>query len=86
MTSDWNVLQQRIDELAGVRRMGSNTGRAAVRLDDLTEILRIPDEMSAVTATSSVSVANFNALLDDVRALHKALRTVKSIIRAKRGR
>jgi hypothetical protein len=81
---DWTVLQQRIDELAGTRR--SNVGRAAVRLDDLNELLRIPEEMKAETASGSISVANFNALLNDVREVHKALRAVASIIRGKRGR
>lgn len=83
---DRNVLQQRIDELAGVRRAGANIGRAAVRLDDLNSLLRIQTALKSEKATSTVTVDLFNALVDDVQMLHTRLLGLAEAMRTRRGR
>lgn len=85
MRSDFRILQERIDELAGVRRRGANIGRAAVRLEDCAELLRFPNEMNAETVTGSVTVGDFNAMLKDVNDIHRTLRAMAGKLRARRG-
>ncbi len=79
------VLQERIDELAGVRRRGTNLNRAAVRLEDCAELLRFPDSMKAQTASGSVTVAAYNNLLSDVEDIHRTLRAMAGKLRLRRG-
>lgn len=75
--------QQELETLAGIRR--KDTSQAAVRVADLDGLLQIPDTLKSAKVTGSVTVADFNKLVDDVTMLHTRLRAVIAAIRARRG-
>ena len=79
---------QELETLAGIRRMGANAGQAAVRLDDLNGLLRLPDTLQSVKATGgqAPTEAEFNALVEDVHLLHTRLLAVIAALRVRRGR
>lgn len=85
MTGD-TVLRQRLEELAGARRAGSK-GKAAVRLEDLQGLLALPATLkSAKAAGAAVTVAEYDALVEDVHTIHRLLRALVGTIRTRRGR
>lgn len=84
MTRDLTVLKERLEALDGSRR--TNVGRAAVRLDDMRGLFEMPRDLKSARADGSVSVAEFNALVDDVHAVHAALRVLVNALRGRRGR
>lgn len=78
--------KQRLDELAGVRQRGA-TGRAAVRIEDLQGLLSLPESLkSAAAAGSAPTKAEFDALVDDVGAIHRRLVAIMSALRSRQGR
>ena len=77
---------QELETLAGIRRMGANTGQAAVRLDDLNGLLRMPDTLKSVAVSGTPTDAEFNTLLEDVQMLHTRLKAVVNALRVRRGR
>lgn len=76
--------RQQLEELAGARQQ---RGRAAVRLDDLDTLLRLPDSLTAAKAAGTAPTkAEFDALVDDVTVLLNRLLGVVLALRARRGR
>lgn len=72
-----------IETLAGARRH-DGAGRAAVRLDDLAGLLQVaPRLKSAKAVGASPTKAEFDALVDDVHALHRRLLAVAQALQAK---
>lgn len=86
MPTEADILKQKIETLDGSRR-GGNAGRAAVRIEDLDGLLALPDTLkSAKAAGTAPTATEFDALVDDVQAIHRRLRAVMSALRARRGR
>ncbi|MPZ36691.1 MAG: hypothetical protein GEU95_01290 [Rhizobiales bacterium] len=79
------VARQKLEELDGSRRLG-NRDRAAVRLGDLNGLLALPDAPKSEKVVSSVTAADFNALVEDVHTIHTRLRAVIVALRGRRGR
>ena len=80
------LLRQKIETLDGSRRLGES-GRAAVRFDDLNGLLALPEKLKSVKAAGSTPTqAEFDALVDDVYELHRRLLNIVGVIRTKRGR
>lgn len=84
MARDADTLRQKVEELDGTRR--GNVGRAAVRLDDLNGLLRMPETLKSVAVSGTPTDAEFNTLLEDVQMLHTRLRAVVQALRVRRGR
>jgi hypothetical protein len=66
------ILRQKIEELDGSRNRGSRA-RAAVRRADLAALLALDPFTLAATTEEAVPVADYNALLALVKAMHAAL-------------
>lgn len=80
------LLRQRVDELDGSRQMAA-TGRAAVRINDLSGLLALPETLkSAKAAGSTPTKAEFDALVEDVTTLHLRLRALVTALRGRLGR
>lgn len=78
------TLKERLEVLDGSRR-GGPRDRAAVRLGDLGALLTLPQApKSAKAAGGSVTTAEFDALVDDVHALHRHLLALARAIQARR--
>lgn len=73
-------LQEDLEVLCG-KRAGSRK-KAAVRIEDFTEVLNLPQVQTA-TLTAAPTLANFNSLLGDVRALNKALKALAQAIQVR---
>lgn len=75
-----------LEVLAGIRRQ--NVGQAAVRLDDLSGLLTMPESLKSTKADDSIGVTvdQFNALVEDVTMLHTRLRAIVAALRTRRGR
>lgn len=67
--------RQKLEVLDGSRRPGT-LHRAAVRRSDLAEIVKLKPAKARRAAGSVVTVAEFNALVDDVLAIRNALDVV----------
>lgn len=84
-----NVTNKNLEDiqvLAGSRRLG-NRGGAAVRLDDLAGLLQMPMTLqSAKAAGATVTVDEFDALVDDVHEMHRRLLAIVDALRARYGR
>lgn len=79
--------QQDLETLAAVRRNTvTNRSKAAVRIDDLSGLLQIPDTLKSEKVTGTVSDTDFNNLVDDVQMLHTRLRAVVAALRTRLGR
>lgn len=64
-------------------RAGSQEG-SAVRHRDLAALLQLPAQLkSAKAAGGTPTAAEFNALVDDVKALHQRLQEVAAIVQSK---
>lgn len=71
--------KEKLEVLDG-SRAGANRRRAAVRIEDLEPILEVPTlKSSNVTATPTV--ADFNALRADVKALSDTLNAISNVLR-----
>jgi len=86
MTYDPRVLQERIDELAGVRRPGLSLSRSAVRIEDLGSLLQIPDALKSEKVSGTPDEGEHNALVDDVHMLHTRLLGIIAVLKARLGR
>lgn len=68
--------------LVGSRARGRT--RAAVRIEDIAALVELaPKLRSAKAEGESVSVAEYNALVGDVQAIHGALLTVAAALQEK---
>jgi hypothetical protein len=85
MRSDTDTLRQKLEVLDGSRQL-ARRGQAAVRLDDLNGLFQIPDKLQAAKASGSVTVTDFNNLVEDVAMLHARLLAIVAALRARRGR
>jgi hypothetical protein len=79
------VLREKVETLDGSRQLGAK-GKAAVRLDDFAELMRLPERLQSVAVSGSVTVAAFNNLVEDVTLLHKSLLAAVDAMRERRGR
>lgn len=73
-------LLEKLETLDGSRR-NDLKGRAAVRREDLVALLQLPT-MNAQQSTGEVSAQNFEALLGDVVAIHKALEAIAQKVKS----
>lgn len=73
-------LKEAVDVLTG--RRPSNRGSAAVLREDLTGILQLPLKLQSSQLTAAPTMADYNRLQADIRALHAALSAVSSAIGA----
>jgi hypothetical protein len=80
------VIRQKVEVLDGSRSSAGKRGQAAVRLDDLAELLRLPDKLNAIKVTGAPTMSDFNALVDDVQGILRALLGSNSALRARLGR
>lgn len=85
MNTPAQILRQKVEELDGSRR-NDRPGRAAVRLDDLNGLLRLDTKLKSQKVSGSVTVEDFNAMIDDVQEMHRRLLAVVGALRARRGR
>lgn len=82
---DLATLRERVEVLDGSRRLGPR-GRAALRVDDLAGLLTLPDTLkSEKAAGSTVTKAEFDALVEDVHAIHRRLRVLATAVQARRS-
>lgn len=76
-------LVEQIETLAGTRRHDAR-GKAAVRLEDLGAVLQMPPRLkSARAAGAAPTKAEFDALVDDVHAIHRRLLALAEAIQAR---
>lgn len=80
------VARQRLELLDGSRLPAVKRGQAAVRLDDLSELLRLPDKLKAAKVTGAPTMADYNNLFEDVSELHTRLLVVVDALRTRQGR
>lgn len=73
-------LVEKLETLDGSRRRDA-IGKAAVRLEDLQPLLELaPRLQSAKAAGATPTQAEFDALVDDVHALHRRLMAVVDVL------
>lgn len=76
-------LQEMLEVLAGAR--AGDRSKAAVRLEDLAEIMRLPEVQSkAITAAPTIN--DFNSLVRDVRAINTALHALATAVQKRQLR
>jgi hypothetical protein len=85
MPDNMDVLREKVETLDGSRQLGSKS-KAAVRIDDLAGLLRIPEKLKSAKVTSTVTAADYNNLVDDVTMLHTRLRAVVAQLQGRLGR
>jgi hypothetical protein len=72
---------ERLEILAGSRRGGRDVLRkAAVRIEDLGELLQLPPALKSGTVSAAPTQDEHNALVADVKALHAALTAVRHML------
>jgi hypothetical protein len=76
------LLIEKLETLAGERR--GARGKAAVRVEDLDQLLRIPAKLKSAPAASTPTQDEFNALQADFAALHAQLMLVTAALQARR--
>lgn len=74
---DRNV--EKLEVLDG-SRAGSDKRRAAVRIEDVEALLKVPTLQSA-DVTTTPTAAQYNALRADVKAVSDALNTISNALR-----
>lgn len=73
-----------LDGSRGGRRARETLRRAAVRLEDIAAVLDMRAEpRSSKAAGSTVTQAEFDALVDDVHHLHRMLRQIHDAVQAR---
>lgn len=76
MISDESRLRESVEELSGSRKHGSKA-KAAVRIEDLSDLLQTPPKLQAEKVTTgTVSVEQYNKLVEDNNTLHKIIYAV----------
>lgn len=74
--------RQRLDLLAGVRGANSDATLAAVRRKDMAGFVKLsPMTASRITSGSTVSVAEYNAVVADLAALWQAISQLTASIK-----
>lgn len=74
---------ERLDTLDG-SRTGRARRKAAVRIEDLAGLLELPQTLSAAKAAGATPTqAEFDALLADVRTLHRRLTAIVDALQAR---
>lgn len=68
-----------LQTLVGSRARGRT--KAAVRIEDISELVTIPPKLAAKRAEGeTVTIAEFNALVDDMVKLHAVLQSVAAAL------
>jgi hypothetical protein len=80
---DGTRLQELLEVLAGAR--AGDRSKAAVRIEDFTEILKLP-EMQTDTIAAAPTMDQFNSLVRDVRATNAALNALALAIQKRQIR
>lgn len=73
-------IREKVEVLDGSRQ--SQRKRAAVRIEDLEQILQIVD-LKTKTLTAAPTMADFNSLLNDLKALNNQLQAVGKALQAR---
>ncbi|WP_159953046.1 hypothetical protein [Rhizobium sp. 18065] len=76
-------MQEKLEVLDGSR--AGPKDQAAVRLSDLEQLLSLA-EVKTAGLTTSPTAADFNSLLDDLKAISNAVRAVGNALRQRRSR
>lgn len=77
-------LIEKLEVLAGTRAGPGGASGAAVRLSDLSGLLALPPTLkSAHAAGAAPTAAEFDALVDDVQALHLRLLAVAEALQGR---
>lgn len=75
-------LKEKVETLVGSRN--SNRGRAAVRIDDLSELLQIANRLRAKKAAGTTPTkAEFDDLVDDVATINNRLQAVAKALQGR---
>ena len=69
---------EKLEVLDGSRR--GNRDKAAVRIEDLRELLQISNKLKSAQLTAAPTIADFNALQKDLEDISKRLNGVASAI------
>jgi len=77
---DAQNLKEKVEELDGSRQ--SQRRRAAVRIQDLEQLLQITN-LKTQTLSAAPTMADFNSLLSDLRALNGQLQAVAKALQAR---
>lgn len=75
--------QEMLEVLAGARAKGANRRRQSVRIEDLAALLDLPPDLQSMTMTTTPTLAQYNALVSDLHAVHKRLRLISDALTAK---
>lgn len=67
-------LRETVEILTGQR--GRNSGKAAICLEDIANIMLLPDNLKSKTISGTVTTEDYNALASDVAAIHQLLREI----------
>ena len=73
-----NEQLEKLEVLDGSRR--GNRDKAAVRIEDLRELLQISNKLKSAQLTAAPTIADFNALQKDLEDISKRLNGVASAI------
>lgn len=73
-----NEQLEKLEVLDGSRR--GNRDKAAVRIEDLRELLQISNKLRSAQITASPTMADFNALQKDIEDISKRLNGVAMAI------
>lgn len=74
---------ERLDTLDGSRG-GRATRKAAVRIEDLASLLELPPTLKAAKAAGAAPTkAEFDALVDDILAMHRRLAVVAAALQGR---
>ena len=75
---------EKLETLDGTRRRGAVARKAAVRVEDLSALLTLPAKLKSMKAAGSTpTAAEFDALVDDVAALHAGLKAVATALQSR---
>ncbi|MRX32802.1 hypothetical protein [Aminobacter sp. MDW-2] len=78
---EFSDLTETVDTLAGKRPRAAE--KAAVRIEDLAGLLLLTPKIKASRAGAAPTADEFNALVDDVKAIHDRLSTIVQALQPK---
>ena len=77
--------KEKLDILAGTRSKAA-ADMAAVRRQDIKPVLELPAKLQSAPVSAAPTAADYNALHNDVLALHTALASMSASLRSSYGR
>lgn len=80
--ADLELLRERLETLYGVRSREAKP-RQAVRIEDIQALQEIPETLASAQITAAPTQADYNALQDDIAAIHSLLLTIAQVLQGK---